>query len=77
VSYCAVDDCGVVINHAIVENQLHGGDTITDQRYAACAGNGRWHASGYADTGAELAGDAGGEAGKLATQDYRYEPVAP
>jgi carbon-monoxide dehydrogenase large subunit len=25
VSYCAVDDCGVVINHAIVEGQLHGG----------------------------------------------------
>jgi len=24
-SYCAVDDCGVVINHAIVEGQLHGG----------------------------------------------------
>jgi carbon-monoxide dehydrogenase large subunit len=25
VSYCAVDDCGVVINHAVVEGQLHGG----------------------------------------------------
>ncbi|HTP97505.1 MAG TPA: xanthine dehydrogenase family protein molybdopterin-binding subunit [Burkholderiales bacterium] len=25
VSYCAVDDCGNVINHAIVEGQLHGG----------------------------------------------------
>ena len=25
VSYFAVDDCGVVINHAIVEGQLHGG----------------------------------------------------
>ena len=25
VSYCAVDDCGVVINHAIVEGQVHGG----------------------------------------------------
>jgi carbon-monoxide dehydrogenase large subunit len=25
VAYCAVDDCGVVINHAIVEGQLHGG----------------------------------------------------
>jgi carbon-monoxide dehydrogenase large subunit len=25
VSYCAVDDVGVVINHAIVEGQLHGG----------------------------------------------------
>jgi len=25
VSYCAVDDCGVVINHAIVEGQLQGG----------------------------------------------------
>jgi aerobic carbon-monoxide dehydrogenase large subunit len=25
VSYCAVDDCGEVINHAIVEGQLHGG----------------------------------------------------
>ena len=25
VSYCAVDDCGVVIHHAIVEGQLHGG----------------------------------------------------
>jgi carbon-monoxide dehydrogenase large subunit len=25
VSYCAVDDCGAVINHAIVEGQLHGG----------------------------------------------------
>jgi aerobic carbon-monoxide dehydrogenase large subunit len=25
VSYDAVDDCGVVINHAIVEGQLHGG----------------------------------------------------
>ena len=25
VSYSAVDDCGVVINHAIVEGQLHGG----------------------------------------------------
>ena len=25
VSYHAVDDCGVVINHAIVEGQLHGG----------------------------------------------------
>ena len=25
VSYCAVDDCGVIINHAIVEGQLHGG----------------------------------------------------
>ena len=25
VSYCAVDDCGVVISHAIVEGQLHGG----------------------------------------------------
>ena len=25
VSYCAVDDCGTVINHAIVEGQLHGG----------------------------------------------------
>ena len=25
VSYCAVDDCGVVINHAIVEGQMHGG----------------------------------------------------
>jgi carbon-monoxide dehydrogenase large subunit len=25
VSYCAVDDCGVVINHGIVEGQLHGG----------------------------------------------------
>ena len=25
VSYCAVDDIGVVINHAIVEGQLHGG----------------------------------------------------
>jgi carbon-monoxide dehydrogenase large subunit len=25
VSYCAVDDCGVVINHAIVEGQIHGG----------------------------------------------------
>ena len=24
-SYCAVDDCGVVINHTIVEGQLHGG----------------------------------------------------
>lgn len=24
-SYCAVDDCGKVINHAIVEGQLHGG----------------------------------------------------
>ncbi|MBI4204077.1 MAG: xanthine dehydrogenase family protein molybdopterin-binding subunit, partial [Betaproteobacteria bacterium] len=24
-SYCAVDDCGTVINHAIVEGQLHGG----------------------------------------------------
>jgi carbon-monoxide dehydrogenase large subunit len=24
-SYCAVDDCGRVINHAIVEGQLHGG----------------------------------------------------
>ena len=24
-SYCAVDDCGVVINHAIVEGQLQGG----------------------------------------------------
>src|SRR5262245_13763151 len=25
VSYCAVDDIGVVINHAVVEAQLHGG----------------------------------------------------
>jgi carbon-monoxide dehydrogenase large subunit len=25
VSYCAVDDCGNVIHHAIVEGQLHGG----------------------------------------------------
>jgi len=25
VSYCAVDDIGVVINHAIAEGQLHGG----------------------------------------------------
>ncbi len=25
VSYSAVDDCGIVINHAIVEGQLHGG----------------------------------------------------
>jgi len=25
VRYCAVDDCGAVINHAIVEGQLHGG----------------------------------------------------
>ena len=25
VSYCAVDDCGEVINHAIVEGQVHGG----------------------------------------------------
>jgi carbon-monoxide dehydrogenase large subunit len=25
VAYCAVDDCGAVINHAIVEGQLHGG----------------------------------------------------
>jgi carbon-monoxide dehydrogenase large subunit len=25
VSYCAIDDVGVVINHAIVEGQLHGG----------------------------------------------------
>ncbi len=25
VSYCAVDDIGVVINHSIVEGQLHGG----------------------------------------------------
>ena len=25
VSYCAVDDIGTVINHAIVEGQLHGG----------------------------------------------------
>ncbi len=25
VSYCAVDDIGVVINHAVVEGQLHGG----------------------------------------------------
>lgn len=25
VRYCAVDDCGEVINHAIVEGQLHGG----------------------------------------------------
>jgi carbon-monoxide dehydrogenase large subunit len=25
VSYCAVDDCGVVINHTVVEGQLHGG----------------------------------------------------
>lgn len=25
VSYCAVDDCGVVINHAIVEGQVQGG----------------------------------------------------
>jgi carbon-monoxide dehydrogenase large subunit len=25
VRYCAVDDCGVVLNHAIVEGQLHGG----------------------------------------------------
>ncbi|HJQ63310.1 MAG TPA: xanthine dehydrogenase family protein molybdopterin-binding subunit, partial [Burkholderiales bacterium] len=25
VSYCAVDDCGTVIHHAIVEGQLHGG----------------------------------------------------
>jgi len=25
VSYCAVDDCGKIINHAIVEGQLHGG----------------------------------------------------
>ncbi len=25
ISYCAVDDCGVVINHAVVEGQLHGG----------------------------------------------------
>jgi carbon-monoxide dehydrogenase large subunit len=25
VAYSAVDDCGVVINHAIVEGQLHGG----------------------------------------------------
>ena len=25
VAYCAVDDCGNVINHAIVEGQLHGG----------------------------------------------------
>jgi carbon-monoxide dehydrogenase large subunit len=24
-SYCAVDDCGIVIHHAIVEGQLHGG----------------------------------------------------
>ncbi len=24
-SYCVVDDCGVIINHAIVEGQLHGG----------------------------------------------------
>jgi len=24
-SYCAVDDCGTVINHAVVEGQLHGG----------------------------------------------------
>ena len=24
VSYCAVDDCGVVIHHAVVEGQLHG-----------------------------------------------------
>jgi carbon-monoxide dehydrogenase large subunit len=24
-SYCAVDDCGNVINHSIVEGQLHGG----------------------------------------------------
>jgi carbon-monoxide dehydrogenase large subunit len=25
VSYCAVDDCGMVIHHGIVEGQLHGG----------------------------------------------------
>ena len=25
VSYCAVDDCGVIVNHAVVEGQLHGG----------------------------------------------------
>ena len=25
VSYCAVDDCGVIIHHAVVEGQLHGG----------------------------------------------------
>ncbi len=25
VSYCAVDDCGVIIHHGIVEGQLHGG----------------------------------------------------
>jgi carbon-monoxide dehydrogenase large subunit len=25
VSYCGVDDCGLVINHAIVEGQVHGG----------------------------------------------------
>jgi carbon-monoxide dehydrogenase large subunit len=25
VSYCAVDDIGTVINHAVVEGQLHGG----------------------------------------------------
>jgi carbon-monoxide dehydrogenase large subunit len=25
VRYCAVDDCGAVINHAIVQGQLHGG----------------------------------------------------
>lgn len=25
VSYCAVDDCGVVIHHGVVEGQLHGG----------------------------------------------------
>jgi aerobic carbon-monoxide dehydrogenase large subunit len=24
-SYCAVDDCGVVIHHGVVEGQLHGG----------------------------------------------------
>jgi len=24
VSYCSVDDCGVVVNHAIVEGQMHG-----------------------------------------------------
>jgi aerobic carbon-monoxide dehydrogenase large subunit len=26
-SYCAVDDCGNVINHAVVEGQIHGGVT--------------------------------------------------
>ena len=24
ISYCTVDDCGVVVNHAIVEGQIHG-----------------------------------------------------